>query len=117
MERSTTTATPELDLAWALLGQQHFGEAAQRARSVLSRFPENVSALACHAMANWKSGGDIELSLEEMHRAVALAPAVASIRHNLATLLASHGDVDAAAGEFRVALEIKPDDTLAFYGL
>jgi len=42
---------------------------------------------------------------------------VASIRHNLATLYASAGDVDGAAREFESALRIKPDDTLAFYGL
>lgn len=107
----------ELDRAWALLGQQRFAEAERQADAVLHRFPDNVSALACHAMAHWKAGGDIAPSLAEMRRAVALAPNVASIRHNLATLLASRGDVDAASAEFREALRIKPDDTMAFYGL
>ncbi|MEO8757437.1 MAG: sulfotransferase [Devosia sp.] len=110
-------ALPELDRAWALLGQQRFAEAVQQSAAVLARFPGNVSALACHAMANWKNEGDIALSISEMRRAVQAAPDVASIRHNLATLLASVGDADAAAAEFREALRIKPDDTLAFYGL
>jgi len=115
--RQMTVALTELDVAWALLGQQRFEEAARQAQSVLGRFPDNVSALACHAMATWKSGGDVELSLEEMRRAVTLAPDVASVRHNLATLLASRGDMTEAAEQFQQALRIKPDDTLAFYGL
>jgi tetratricopeptide (TPR) repeat protein len=112
-----TVSLNELDRAWALLGQQRFAEAERQAEAVLHRFPDNVSALACHAMAHWKAGGDIAVSLIEMRRAVALAPDVASIRHNFATLLASRGDVDAASAEFREALRIKPDDTMAFYGL
>ena len=111
-----TVALNELDVAWALLGQQRFAQAARQAQSILSRFPNNVSALVCHAMATWKGGGDIEQSVAEMRRAVALAPDVASIRHNLATVLASRGDAEAAE-QFGEALRIKPDDTLAFYGL
>src|SRR5690349_21120518 len=110
-------AIPELDHAWQLLSQGRFAEAVQQSAAVLSRHPGNVSALACHAMANWKNDGDIASSLAEMRRAVAAAPMVASTRHNLATLLASAGDVDGAAREFETALRIKPDDTLAFYGL
>ncbi len=112
-----TVALTELEVAWALLGQQRFADAARQAQSVLNRFPDNVSALACHAMATWKSGADAEISLAEMRRAVSLAPDIASVRHNLATLLASRGDMTEAAEQFREALRIKPDDTLAFYGL
>jgi len=112
-----TIAIPELDRAWQLLSQERFAEAVQQSSAVLARFPANVSALACHAMANWKGEGDIAVSIDEMQRAVAAAPMVASIRHNLATLYASAGDVDGAAREFESALRIKPDDTLAFYGL
>ena len=112
-----TIAIPELDRAWQLLSQDRFAEAVQLSSAVLARFPANVSALACHAMANWKNEGDIAVSIDEMRRAVAAAPMVASIRHNLATLYASAGDVDGAAREFTAALGIKPDDTLAFYGL
>jgi tetratricopeptide (TPR) repeat protein len=112
-----TVSLNELDRAWTLLGQQRFAESERQAEAVLLRFPDNVSALACHAMAHWKNGGDIASSLGEMRRAVSLAPNVASIRHNLATLLASRGDVDGASAEFREALRIKPDDTMAFYGL
>lgn len=112
-----SAALPELNVAWTLLGQNRFAEAARQAEAVLRRFPDNVSALACHAMAHWKNGGDIAVSIGEMRRAVAAAPEVASIRHNLATLLASNGDIDEAAAQFTEALRIKPDDTLAFYGL
>ena len=111
------TSASDLDRAWALVGQQRFPEAVALSAAILARYPGNVSALACHAMSNWKNGGDIALSIEEMRRAVAAAPAVASIRHNLATLYASAGDQAGAAVEFGEALRIKPDDTMAFYGL
>lgn len=111
------TPMPDLDRAWMLLNQQRFAEALQQSAGILAHFPNNVSALACHAMANWKNEGNIAQSIAEMRRAVSAAPMVASIRHNLATLLASAGDVDGAAAEFQSALRIKPDDTLAFYGL
>jgi tetratricopeptide (TPR) repeat protein len=68
-------------------------------------------------MANWKSAGGLAMSLREMRRAVELAPEVASIRHNYATLLASIGEMTDASAQFGEALRIKPDDTLAFYGL
>jgi tetratricopeptide (TPR) repeat protein len=100
-----------------LLGQQRYDDAARQAQAILARFPDNVSALACHAMAQWKNGAPIEDSIAQMQRAVALAPLVASLRHNLATLLASRGDFEFAAEQFRDALRIKPDDTMAFYGL
>ena len=108
---------PELDRAWQLLTQERFAEALQQSAAVLARFPGNVSAHVCHAMANWKGEGDIAASIEEMRQAVNAAPMEASIRHNLATLLASAGDVEGAAREFGTALQIMPDDTLAFYGL
>ena len=108
---------PELDQAWALLGHNRFVEAREASAAILRRFPNNVSALACHAMANWKAEGDMALSLSEMRRATELAPMVAPIRHNLATLLMSDGQIDAATEQFRAALEIKPDDTIAFQSL
>src|SRR5882724_2286624 len=112
-----TVSLSELDLAWALLGQQRYAEAARQAGAILQRFPNNVSAIACHAMALWKDSGDSTQPLVEIARAVALAPDVASLRHNYATLLASQGAIAEAAAEFGEALRIKPDDTLAFYGL
>src|SRR4051812_43415909 len=103
-----TGALNELDLAWALLGHQRFVEAVQQSGAILARFPNNVSALACHAMALWKSGGDVEQPLAEIRRAVELAPNVSSIRHNYATLLASRGDIEESAAQFGEALRIKP---------
>lgn len=112
-----TVPMPDLDRAWQLLTHERFAEALQLSGAVLARSPGNVSAHVCHAMANWKNEGDIGASIEEMRQAVTAAPMEASIRHNLATLLASAGDVEGAAREFGTALTIKPDDTLAFYGL
>jgi tetratricopeptide (TPR) repeat protein len=105
---------PELETAWKLLSDGRSAEARDAAARVLTRYPGNLSAVVCHAMANWKAEGDIALSLEEMRRAAAAAPNVASIRHNLGTLLMSNGEIDAATAEFREAMRIKPDDTVAF---
>src|SRR5437868_1219871 len=77
-----TVSLSELDLAWALLGQQRYAEAARQAEGILARFPNNVSAIACHAMALWKDSGDSAQPLLEIGRAVELAPDVASLRHN-----------------------------------
>ena len=112
-----TVSTNELEIAWAMLGQGQFSEAYTRAGALLARQPDNVSALVCHAMASWKSSGDVELALEEMRRAVGMAPDDPTIRHNLANLLASRGDMTDAVAQYEAALAIKPDDTLAFYGL
>lgn len=108
---------PELDRAWALLTQDRAAEAREAAAAILAVHPGNVSALVCHAMANWKAEGDLARSIAEVRRAVTLAPNVASIRHNLASLLASAGDSAGAAEEFEAALRIKPDDAVAFQGL
>lgn len=108
---------PGLDHAWKLLTEGHAAEARDAAAGVLRLAPANVSAMVCHAMANWRADGDIGISLKEMRRAVSQAPNVASIRHNLATLLMSNGEIDAATAEFREALHIKPDDTIAFQSL
>ncbi|HTM76537.1 MAG TPA: sulfotransferase [Devosia sp.] len=92
-------------------------EASAMAASVLAVDPDNVAALCCRAMADWDLGHDIALSIVALRRAVALAPDVAPIRHNLATLLAAEGDFTGAGESFEAALTLRPDDTQAFYGL
>jgi hypothetical protein len=79
--------------------------------------PDNVSAIVCQAMASWQLGESAGAAIEAVRRATVLAPGVASISHNLSTLLASDGQMDEAAAQFMEALRIKPDDTIAFYGL
>ena len=68
-------------------------------------------------MSVWQLGGDIDACIAEMRRAAMFAPADASVQHNLATLLASSGNIEAACDSFRKAIELRPDDTEAFYGL
>ena len=50
-----TVPMPDLDRAWQLLTHERFAEALQLSAAVLARFPGNVSAHVCHAMANWKN--------------------------------------------------------------
>lgn len=107
----------ELAQAWHFFGNARYVEAERLAASVLARFPDNVSALALHAAAAWQCGMPIEPSLDELRRAVELAPDNGAIRHNLATLLASDGDLEGSSKQFRHALALKPTDTQAFFGL
>jgi len=110
-------ASGTIEEAWQRLVGGDYRGAAELSGALLGQHADNVSALCCNAMANWQLGGDIEASLRQMQRAVAMAPNAASVRHNLATLLASKGDVDAACESFLQAIALKPDDTEAFYGL
>ena len=110
-------ALPELDRAWTLLGRGEAAQARDIAAEILTRFPDNVSALACHAMANWQADGDMALSMAEIERALAAAPGLAAIRHNYATLLSSQGRTAEATAQFREALRLQPDDAVAFQGL
>ncbi|HWA18032.1 MAG TPA: sulfotransferase [Devosia sp.] len=112
-----TEYVTELTLAWQLLGQDRPIEAEQRAAAVLAREPDNVSAIACHALATWRSGAPVQLSITELERAVALEPGNGALRHNLATVLSSKGDIAGAMAQSRRALEIDPSDAEAFYGL
>jgi tetratricopeptide (TPR) repeat protein len=103
--------------AWRRLARGDFQSAADLSARLLQVSPDEVSALCCNAMANWQLGNDISVCLEQLRRAVQLAPEVSSIRHNLATVLASNGDIEAACAIFAKAIELKPDDTEAFHGL
>lgn len=106
-----------VDEAWKRLARGDYRGAAELSERLLSRTPNDVSALCCNAMSRWQLGGDIEQAIADMRRAVGLAPDVGSVRHNLATILASKGDLDGARDNFLKAIELKADDTEAFYGL
>jgi hypothetical protein len=111
------SGVPELDTAWQMLQQERFDEAIALAERVLLRQPGNVAAIACRAMAIWRTGRDEQHVMSELRRAIELAPAESSLRHNYATVLTNFGDIDEAALHYREALRLKPDDTMAFWGL
>lgn len=102
--------------AWKRLARGDFQGAADISGRLLKVSPDDVSALCCNAMANWQLGDDIARSIEQLQRATTLAPDVSSIRHNLATVLASNGEIEAACANFLKAVELRPDDTEAFHG-
>ncbi|HVW92693.1 MAG TPA: sulfotransferase [Devosia sp.] len=108
---------PNVGEAWVLLSRGDYAGAAQLSGRVLRQDPGDVSALCCNAVSNWQLGGDIQASLAQMRRAVEMAPNVASVRHNFATILASNGEIGLACENFRRAIDLKPDDTEAFYAL
>lgn len=103
--------------AWSRLARGDFLGAAQISTRLLGRTPNDPAVISCHAVSTWQLGGDIDVSITAMERAVALAPDDAWFRHNLAIIQASNGDLAAACTNFSKALELKPDDTEAFYGL
>jgi len=103
--------------AWALCGQGSFKEAAELSTRLLAADPRNASALCCLAMCRWQLGIEPESCLADLRRAVQMAPDEAQIHHNLATVLASEGQIEEADTHFFRALELKPDDAEAFYGL
>jgi len=107
-----TVSLSELDLAWALLGQQRYAEPRGRQAPSCSVSPNNVSAIACHAMALWKDSGDSTQPLVEIaRRGGPCPPMLPRWRHNYATLLASQGaNRRSGAAEFGEALRIKPDE-------
>src|SRR6185312_14076917 len=108
---------PTVADAWALCGRGDFRGAADLSRQLLSLTPDDGSTLACFAVSRWQVGGDAKQAIKELRRAVELAPEDASIRHNLAMLLASVGQLEAARQSYAAAIALKPDDTQAFYGL
>jgi tetratricopeptide (TPR) repeat protein len=106
-----------VDEAWRRLSRGDFQGAVNLSQRLLSQSPNDVSALCCNAMSRWQLGADNGQCVAQMQRAIELAPQVASLRHNLATILASNGELDAACDNFLKAIELKPDDTEAFHGL
>lgn len=52
-----------------------------------------------------------------MEKSVAGAPHVSGLRHNLATILASLGDIEGAQAQFLAAIKINPYDAQAFFSL
>jgi hypothetical protein len=103
--------------AWALCGRGDFRGAADLSARLLAADPENASALCCLAMCHWQLGIEPAKCLGDLRRAVQLAPEEAPIHHNLATVLASEGQIAEACEHFLKALELKPDDAEAFFGL
>ena len=103
--------------AWARHARGDFQGAAELSRTLLAAAPDDPATLCCNAMSNWQLGVDFDRCMAQMQRAVALAPGDAWLWHNLAALLASIGQLEEACAGYRKAVELKPDDTQAFYAL
>ena len=103
--------------AWARYARGDLWGAAALSRRLLSAAPNDAAALTCHAVSTWALDGNAEACLVQLRQAVELVPAESWIRHNLGTVLAALGRLDDARSSYLKALELKPDDTQAFYGL
>ncbi|MEQ1771448.1 MAG: sulfotransferase [Devosia sp.] len=108
---------PDLTRGWQHYRSARYAEAEQIAAALLKQQPRSASALTLHAIAAWSQGKPIEGPLAEVQRAVKLAPDDGAIRHNLAALLSSNGDIAGGNEQYRLAIQLKPDDAQAFYAL
>lgn len=106
-----------VETAWQFLAQGRFDDASDIAHALLARAPDDVAALSCAAVADWELGRDIDAAIGLLEKAASLAPDNAPIWHNLATLHASKGDIEAASAGFEQALRINPADSRAFFSL
>ncbi|MCB9994344.1 MAG: sulfotransferase [Hyphomicrobiaceae bacterium] len=100
-----------------MIGAGRYREAAELATRLLKVNPGHPEILACRAMSVWSMGGDVKLALRDMKQAITAAPQSASLRHNLATILASTGATDEARAAFGDALRLNPNDAQAFFSL
>ena len=108
---------PLLDQAWSLLRQERYPEAHALAFKVWLEHPDNVSAMACHALALWNAEHQVEPSRGLMERAIGLAPNDAALLQNFAFMLSEQGDVAAAAERFFEVLRLSPRNVQSFWGL
>lgn len=106
-----------LDHAWALHTQGKHKSAIALCNQLLSRHPDHPAVLCCRAMSQWSLGEGLSAAKSDMEKSVAGAPKVGGLRHNLATILASLGDIDGAQRQFKIAIEINPNDAQAFFSL
>src|SRR5579863_454732 len=107
---------PDVGDAWRRYSQGDFQGAANLSRKLLALTPNDASVITCNAVSNWQLGADVDKCIADMRRATVLAPSDGWIWHNLATVLASVGQLDEARAGYSRAIDLKPDDTQAFYG-
>jgi len=108
---------PDINDAWRRYSQGDYQGAANLASKLLADMPNDASVICCNAVSNWQLGADAGKCVADMRRAAAIAPNDAWIWHNLGTVLASVGDLEEARASYSRAIDLKPDDTQAFYGL
>jgi len=108
---------PDVSDAWRRYSQGDFQGASSLTSKLLVLAPNDASVICCNAISNWQLGADVGKCVADMRRATSLAPNDAWIWHNFGTVLASIGNLDEACASYSRAIDLKPDDTQAFYGL
>lgn len=102
--------------AWTLQRKGQIKAALEMCERLLEENPDNVGALSCRATSEWAEGFNLERPFVDLYRAMELAPDNAGLRQNLASTLASKGDMDAAREQFLKAMELDPKNMGAFSG-
>ncbi len=92
-------------------------EAAAEFREALRLDPDSALARQNLGKVLAAAGGSPEQTLEEMRRAVALAPSDPDVRYDLASTLLEQGKLDEAEREFRETLRLAPRSVAAMNNL
>ncbi len=109
-----TDALMQQAVAWHK--QNNYQQAEAAYREVLRRIPDHADATHFLGLLAHQTGHD-ESALQLLERAVALGPASALYRHNLAGVLREIGSHSEAERRYHEALKLKPEYTDAIIGL
>jgi tetratricopeptide (TPR) repeat protein len=101
--------TNDLSIALQHHQQGRLAEAAQRYQAILAANPKDADALHLLGVLSHQLGKS-QQAIELIGRAVALRPAAAVYRANLAETLRTAGQLDAAAAQCHAALELAPEN-------
>ncbi|GBC98944.1 hypothetical protein HRbin17_01463 [bacterium HR17] len=94
----------------ALRYDGHYDEAEQLYLQILQQQPDNAAAHCGLGLVYCFHGGRFDESVEELRKAVELAPANISYRLHLAKTLTMLGMYEEAKAEFEKVLEIDPEN-------
>lgn len=94
----------------ALRYDGHYEEAEKLYRQILERDPDNAAAHCGLGLVYCFHEGRFEESIEELRKAVELAPDNVTYRLHLAKTLTMLGMYEEAKGEFEKVLELDPEN-------
>lgn len=99
-----------------LLEQGHAAEAEKRLTPLLKQDPENFHALQLFGLSKHLLGQPKD-ALKFLEKAQQINPNFSAVRHNIAGIYRSMGDMSKAEENFRKAIALKPDYGEAYQGL
>lgn len=108
--------TAQLQLARYCKDLHYLVEAMQHYREALAQFPDNAEAALGLADCLNREGRTQE-AIETLEQFLQRAPDVSEVHSTLGQILLEQGDIERAQAGFLKALDLKPENTHAVYGL